>query len=62
MAKLNIPLPSTLKFQRMYDSDEYLQRVLRQTGFSHWELTDEREKAEVKKILIENKINYKTKL
>lgn len=59
MKKLQVPLPSTFKFQKLYDESEYLQAVLEQTGFSHWKLIDEKELTEVRQILIENKINYR---
>lgn len=61
--KLYVPIPSCFKFKRMFDENEYLQEVLEEDrdSISLWYINEECDMAELRRILIGNKINYRIK-
>lgn len=61
--KLYVPIPSFFKFKRMFDENEYLQKVLEEDrqSISMWYINEECDMTELRRILIGNKINYKIK-
>lgn len=61
--KLYIPLSSCFKFKKIFDENEYLQKVLEEDrdSISLWYINEECDMAELRRILIGNKINYKIK-
>lgn len=61
--KLYVPIPSCFKFKRMFDENEYLQEALEEDrdSISLWYINEECDMAELRRILIGNKINYKIK-
>ena len=61
--KLYVPIPSCFKFKRMFDENEYLQEVLEEdrNSISLWYINEECDMAELRRILIGSKINYRIK-
>lgn len=59
--KLYVPIPSCFKFKRMFDENEYLQKVLEEdrNSISLWYIEDNCDMSELRRILVGNKINYK---
>lgn len=61
--KLYVPIPSCFKFKRMFDENEYLQKVLEEDrqSISMWYISEECDMAELKRILVGNNIKYRIK-
>lgn len=59
--KLYIPLPGCLKFRKIFDGNEYLQRVLEADSgsISLWYISEGCDMAELKRILVGNNIKYR---
>lgn len=61
--KLYVPIPSCFKFKKIFDENEYLQKVLEEDrlSISVWYINEECDMAELRRILTEDRINYRIK-
>ena len=61
--KLYVPIPGCFKFKRIFDENEYLQEVLEEDrdSISLWYINEGCDRAELRRILTGNKINYRIK-
>lgn len=61
--KLYVPIPGCIKFCKIVDNNEYLQKVLEQdrNSISIWYIRAVADMAELRRILVGNRIKYQIK-